>query len=122
VVSLATLALCISLLWLTWLLAGNCVCADRPKELAQLATTDGLTGVANRRMLDQTLRHEWFRAQRSGEPLSVMMIDADHFKAFNDRYGHQAGIGHCASWPRSSFRTCGARRIWWRVMVAKSSR
>ena len=92
VVSLATLALCISLLWLTWLLCRELrLRRQAEKELAQLATTDGLTGVANRRMLDQTLRHEWFRAQRSGEPLSVMMIDADHFKAFNDRHGHQAG-------------------------------
>jgi len=47
--------------------------------------------VANRRALDQALHHEWFRAQRSGNPLSLLMIDADHFKAFNDRHGHQAG-------------------------------
>jgi diguanylate cyclase (GGDEF)-like protein len=84
VVSSATVALCVSLLWLTWLLR-------REFELAQLAATDALTGLANRRTLDQSLRHEWFRAQRSGMPLSVLMIDADHFKAFNDRHGHQAG-------------------------------
>ena len=80
------------MLWLTWLLARELRLRQRAeRELAQLAATDALTGVANRRMLDQALRHEWFRAQRSGKPLSVMMIDADHFKAFNDRHGHQAG-------------------------------
>ena len=83
---------CLGLLWLTWLLVRELRLRHRAeRELAQLAATDDLTGVANRRMLDQTLRHEWFRAQRSGQPLSVMMIDADHFKAFNDRHGHQAG-------------------------------
>lgn len=91
-ISGATGVLCLGLLWLTWLLARELRLRHRAeRELAQLAATDELTGVANRRMLDQTLRHEWFRAQRSGQPLSVMMIDADHFKAFNDRHGHQAG-------------------------------
>lgn len=92
VVSAATLALCISLLWLTWLLCRELRRRHAAEQgLAQLAAIDALTGVANRRTLDQTLRHEWFRAQRSGLPLSLLMIDADHFKAFNDRHGHQAG-------------------------------
>ncbi|WP_426205780.1 sensor domain-containing diguanylate cyclase [Pseudomonas sp. TWP3-1] len=92
VISGATGVLCIGLLWLTWLLARELRLRQRAEhELAQLAATDALTGVANRRMLDQSLRHEWFRAQRSGKALSVMMIDADHFKAFNDQHGHQAG-------------------------------
>ncbi|WP_429490735.1 GGDEF domain-containing protein [Pseudomonas sp. S30_BP2TU TE3576] len=92
VISGATGVLCIGLLWLTLLLCRELrlrQCAEQ--ELAQLAATDALTGVANRRSLDQALRHEWFRAQRSGKPLSLLMIDADHFKAFNDRHGHQAG-------------------------------
>ena len=92
VISGATGVLCIALLWLTWLLCRELrLRYNAEQELAQLAATDALTGVANRRTLDQTLRHEWFRAQRSGKPLSVLMIDADHFKAFNDRHGHQAG-------------------------------
>ena len=91
-ISGATGVLCVGLLWLTWLLARELRLRHQAeRELAKLAATDALTGVANRRMLDQSLRHEWFRAQRSGKPLSVMMIDADHFKAFNDRHGHQAG-------------------------------
>ncbi|WP_210640746.1 sensor domain-containing diguanylate cyclase [Pseudomonas sp. Tri1] len=91
-VSGATGALCIGLLWLTWLLRHELRrrhAAER--ELAQLASIDSLTGLANRRTLDDTLQQEWLRAQRSGQPLSVMMIDADHFKAFNDRLGHQRG-------------------------------
>lgn len=92
VISGATGVLCIGLFWLTWLLCRELRLRQHAEqELAQLAATDALTGVANRRSLDQTLRHEWFRAQRSGKPLSLLMIDADHFKAFNDRHGHQAG-------------------------------
>ena len=92
VVSLATLALCVSLLWLTWLFSRELrLRRNAEQELAQLAATDALTGLANRRTLDQVLRHEWFRAQRSGMPLSLLMIDADHFKDFNDRHGHQGG-------------------------------
>ena len=92
VISGATGVLCIGLLWLSGLLCRELrLRHNAEKELAQLAATDALTGVANRRTLDLTLRHEWFRAQRSGQPLSLLMIDADHFKAFNDQHGHQAG-------------------------------
>ncbi|MDR6916379.1 diguanylate cyclase (GGDEF)-like protein [Pseudomonas sp. 3296] len=92
VISGATGVLCIGLLWLTWMLCRELRLRHHAEqELALLAATDALTGVANRRTLDQTLRHEWFRAQRSGKPLSVLMVDADHFKAFNDRHGHQGG-------------------------------
>lgn len=92
VISGATGVLCIGLLWLSGLLYRELrLRRHAEKELAQLAATDALTGVANRRILDLTLRHEWFRAQRSGQPLSLLMIDADHFKAFNDQHGHQAG-------------------------------
>src|ERR1700721_3236766 len=55
------------------------------------ATTDGLTGVANRRQFDVSLESEWLRAQRSGEPVSLLMIDVDHFKLYNDLYGHPQG-------------------------------
>lgn len=88
----ATLLLCLGLLWLTWLLVRELGLRQRAeRELATLASTDPLTGLANRRMLDKTLDLEWRRAQRSGAPLSLIMIDIDHFKAFNDSYGHQAG-------------------------------
>ncbi len=59
--------------------------------LAQLSTTDSLTGVANRRRFDEALAREWARAQRTGEPLSLGLLDVDYFKAYNDHYGHQAG-------------------------------
>jgi diguanylate cyclase (GGDEF)-like protein/PAS domain S-box-containing protein len=57
----------------------------------RLAMMDGLTGVANRRLLDETLHREWLSARRDGTPLSVLLIDVDHFKAYNDCYGHLAG-------------------------------
>jgi diguanylate cyclase (GGDEF)-like protein len=60
-------------------------------ELAALAGTDSLTGVANRRRWDDTLPVELAQATRSGEPLCVAIVDLDHFKAYNDRHGHQAG-------------------------------
>ena len=61
------------------------------RRLATLSATDGLTGLANRRHFDEILDSEWARAARSGQPLVVIMIDVDHFKKFNDCYGHQAG-------------------------------
>lgn len=60
-------------------------------RLRQLSSTDGLTGIANRRALDETLLHECKRAQRGNTPLSVILLDVDHFKRFNDTYGHGAG-------------------------------
>ena len=60
-------------------------------ELRRIATIDVLTGVANRRGFDEALAHEWRRARRAGDPLALLMIDVDHFKSFNDRYGHPAG-------------------------------
>ena len=60
-------------------------------KLATLSATDGLTGLANRRRFDEVLASEWSRATRSQQPLAVIMIDVDHFKKYNDCYGHQAG-------------------------------
>lgn len=60
-------------------------------QLARLASTDGLTGLCNRRKFDEVLSSEWRRAQRSANPLALLMIDADSFKAYNDAHGHQAG-------------------------------
>jgi diguanylate cyclase (GGDEF)-like protein len=60
-------------------------------KLKLLSNTDGLTGIANRRNFDQALAVEWNRAQRSGTPLSLIMLDVDHFKHYNDQYGHLAG-------------------------------
>ena len=59
--------------------------------LAGLAMLDGLTGIPNRRRFDEILRLEWNRAQRTGTRLSLMMIDIDHFKLYNDTYGHLEG-------------------------------
>ncbi len=58
------------------------------QHLDELASLDGLTGLANRRGFDRELEREWRRAAERGAPLALMMIDIDHFKLFNDRYGH----------------------------------
>ncbi|WP_233852624.1 diguanylate cyclase [Paraburkholderia sp. HD33-4] len=76
----------------SWLLAF----ALRDKQRAQaalqrLAATDPLTGLSNRRVLDKRLDDEWMRARRENKPLSVLFIDIDHFKRFNDTYGHESG-------------------------------
>lgn len=61
------------------------------QELQYLADRDGLTGVANRRRGDAFLEESWARLRREQKRLSIIMLDVDHFKAFNDNYGHQAG-------------------------------
>ncbi len=59
--------------------------------LRRAALVDGLTGIANRRRFDEQLQTECDRSMRSGDPLSLLMIDVDHFKRYNDHYGHPAG-------------------------------
>jgi diguanylate cyclase (GGDEF)-like protein len=59
--------------------------------LRQETLTDSLTGIANRRHFDRTLEREWLTAQRTRAPTSMLMIDVDYFKSFNDRYGHPKG-------------------------------
>lgn len=61
------------------------------EELKELATKDALTGIANRRFFDEYLEKEWKRAQRDQYHFSIVMIDIDFFKAYNDTYGHQKG-------------------------------
>ena len=61
------------------------------EKLAALALTDGLTGLANRRAFDEALEREWRRTLREGSQMSLLLLDIDHFKRFNDLYGHQAG-------------------------------
>lgn len=61
------------------------------ERLAMLSVTDGLTGIANRRHFDETLAAEWLREARHQEPLALLIIDIDHFKGYNDHYGHLAG-------------------------------
>ncbi|MBB4862214.1 diguanylate cyclase (GGDEF)-like protein/PAS domain S-box-containing protein [Pseudomonas nitritireducens] len=61
------------------------------RQLEEYSYKDGLTGVANRRMFDSVLDTEWGSAQRSGQPLSLVLLDIDYFKQFNDHYGHIRG-------------------------------
>ncbi len=64
---------------------------DLEARLSNLASQDGLTGIANRRHFDERLQTEWRRAAGDETPLSLLMVDVDNFKKFNDQYGHQAG-------------------------------
>ncbi len=61
------------------------------RELTRLSAVDGLTGIANRRQFDEALSREWRSGLRDREPLSLLMVDVDSFKQYNDGYGHQAG-------------------------------
>lgn len=61
------------------------------KELQRLTSLDGLTGIANRRRFDEYLDQEWMRAARGNKVVSLILIDIDHFKTYNDNYGHQGG-------------------------------
>ncbi len=63
------------------------------QAVEQLAGIDPLTGLANRRIFDECLNAEWNRAMRDQSPLSLLMLDADHFKLYNDSYGHLRGDG-----------------------------
>jgi diguanylate cyclase (GGDEF)-like protein len=76
--------------------------------MRELSLTDGLTGVANRRNFNDTVDAEWRRCARAGLPLSVIMIDIDHFKLYNDHYGHQAGDA-CLQQVSAAMKRCATR-------------
>jgi len=61
------------------------------EDLLRFSYEDGLTGIANRRTFDKVINREWGRALRANSPISLIMLDIDHFKAYNDHYGHQQG-------------------------------
>lgn len=78
------------------------------KELEALSFEDGLTGISNRRMFDTYLASEWRNARRAAKPLSLIMIDLDYFKQFNDAYGHVAG-DNCLKQVAGALRRVGTR-------------
>ncbi len=65
--------------------------AGSNQRLSDLSTTDGLTGIANRRRFDALLSEEWLRGIRNRQALALAMVDIDYFKNYNDRYGHPGG-------------------------------
>jgi diguanylate cyclase (GGDEF)-like protein len=94
-------AMAASVLLLVWLLDDELRRrADAVHANASLARIDGLTALANRRRFEETLPQEWGRGAREEQPLSLIMVDIDQFKTFNDRYGHPEGdrvlaaVGH----------------------------
>ena len=78
------------------------------RELEKLSRLDGLTGIANRRYFDSYLSTEVKRASRERQPLSLILADVDHFKAYNDCYGHQAG-DECLRNVASALKSVGRR-------------
>jgi diguanylate cyclase (GGDEF)-like protein len=77
---------------ISWLLAISLRSrAIAQAKLQRLAGTDSLTGLSNRRALDRRLDEEWRRARRADQPLSALFVDVDHFKLYNDTYGHAMG-------------------------------
>ncbi len=78
--------------------------------LEKLSMQDGLTGIANRRYFDQRAEVEWKRALRTGLPLSLILIDIDHFKQYNDHYGHGAG-DDCLRQVAQALAHCGERPL-----------
>lgn len=92
------------------LIAAMCLQNSANKEcIRRLSMIDNLTQVKNRRCFDSDINKEVARAQRAGQPLSCLFIDADFFKAINDNYGHQAGdavLCALANWVRLQLREC----------------
>ncbi|AOP34377.1 diguanylate cyclase response regulator [Leptospira tipperaryensis] len=76
--------------------------------LLAIARTDGLTGLFNRRYFDEVLATEWKRCWRTGNSVALLMLDIDHFKLYNDTYGHQAG-DHCLKQVSAAIRECARR-------------
>jgi two-component system chemotaxis family response regulator WspR len=83
---------------------------DTNLVLQRLMNSDGLTGLSNRRHFDEYLELEWRRAMREQSQLSLLMIDVDYFKAYNDSFGHVEGDEACARSPRPSATPAAALR------------
>ncbi len=82
----------VSVVGLVWMLEGELRRRAAAEKAAEAqARTDGLTKLANRRWFDEELSRKWASTARDAQPMSLLMIDVDHFKFFNDSYGHQAG-------------------------------
>lgn len=81
---------------------------DANRKLEKLSQTDGLTGIFNRAAFDSSMKSEWDRCKRYSISLSLIMIDIDFFKLFNDNYGHQAG-DECLRQVAEVFLTCARR-------------
>jgi diguanylate cyclase (GGDEF)-like protein/PAS domain S-box-containing protein len=91
------------------------------KEFRELSYKDGLTGVANRRMFDSVIEVEWANARRNNQPLSLIMLDIDYFKQYNDHYGHIQGddclkrvalaLAKCATRSRDFFARYGGEEF-----------
>jgi diguanylate cyclase (GGDEF)-like protein len=92
VLSLVTLVLCCAVVRLTFLFQRELKCRTIAEtKLRRIARTDDLTGLPNRRAFRETFEREWRQAIRSSSSLSLLFLDADYFKSFNDRYGHGRG-------------------------------
>jgi diguanylate cyclase (GGDEF)-like protein/PAS domain S-box-containing protein len=83
---------------------------DKEAELTQLAQHDGMTNLVNRRHFDEELAREWRRCLREQQPLSLVMIDIDHFKLYNDHYGHPQG-DRCLKAVTAAMRDCVQRPL-----------
>jgi diguanylate cyclase (GGDEF)-like protein len=93
-VNIAAAGVVLGLMLLRWLPSAvreRAVSEQLARDLELLATTDSLTGLSNRRQFESTAGAEWARFQRYSRPLSLMVLDIDHFKSVNDRFGHDAG-------------------------------
>jgi len=82
--------------------------AARTEQLRLMSMRDGLTDIANRRAFDERLQLEWRRSQRMGQPVALLMMDIDHFKQFNDHYGHVEG-DRCIQAVAEVLRSCAER-------------
>ncbi len=81
------------------------------EHLKLTSRLDGLTGIANRAHLDYCLERAWRRCHRARAPLSLVLVDVDYFKQFNDLYGHQLGTSACSRWRACWPKCSGAGTI-----------